>query len=132
MVPDGVQLVLDISAPRPVMTPFTLRFVIDAEGARFDACSADTERARRPASCAAATAAGLTRTAACTIGLGMPTPRWADAVGRASRRWPNWASASLTFSDADVTLLAGGERDAGRLSTGWWASCEPGCRTCFR
>jgi OmpA-OmpF porin, OOP family len=29
-----------------VITPFTLRFVLDAEGARFDSCSADTDRAQ--------------------------------------------------------------------------------------
>ena len=44
--PEDVRLALDISAPRPVITPFTLRFVIDDRGARFDACSADTEAAR--------------------------------------------------------------------------------------
>jgi OOP family OmpA-OmpF porin len=44
--PEGVRVSYEISAPRPVITPFTLRFVIDAEGPRFDACSADTDRAR--------------------------------------------------------------------------------------
>ena len=44
--PAGVTSKIDISAPRPVITPFTLRFVIDADGPRFDACAADTERAR--------------------------------------------------------------------------------------
>ena len=43
--PPSLQLVLDIAAPRPVITPFTLRFQIDEDGARFDACSADTEAA---------------------------------------------------------------------------------------
>ncbi len=49
--PDGVIVALDISAPRPVLTPFTLRFVKDDRGARFDACSADTEAARDPSPC---------------------------------------------------------------------------------
>lgn len=44
--PPGLRLSLDIAAPRPVITPFTLRFLIDEDGARFDACSADTEKAR--------------------------------------------------------------------------------------
>ena len=41
--PPGLAVKTDISAPRPVLTPFTLRFVLDEKGARFDACSADTE-----------------------------------------------------------------------------------------
>ncbi|WP_313352015.1 BON domain-containing protein, partial [Paracoccus sp. (in: a-proteobacteria)] len=44
--PAGVTLIADITAPRPVIAPFTLRFVKDATGARFDACGADTETAR--------------------------------------------------------------------------------------
>ena len=45
-VPETVSLALDLSAPRPVISPFTLRFVIDEDGPRFDACSADTEESR--------------------------------------------------------------------------------------
>ena len=56
--PRDVRLDIDISAPRPVITPFTLRFVRDEAGARFDACSADTEESRARILSAAA-AAGL-------------------------------------------------------------------------
>jgi OmpA-OmpF porin, OOP family len=106
IAPDGVLLVLDISAPRPVITPFTLRFVVDGEGARFDSCSADTIRARAQI-LSAATAAGVTGTAECTIGLGTPTPRWSEAVVLAIRAVSELGQGSITFSDADVTLLAG-------------------------
>src|SRR5690606_24737304 len=44
--PDGLRLEMTIAAPRPVITPFTLRFLIDDNGARFDACSAATEAGR--------------------------------------------------------------------------------------
>ena len=44
--PPGLRLAVEIAAPRPVITPFTLRFILDAAGARFDACAADTEAAR--------------------------------------------------------------------------------------
>jgi OmpA-OmpF porin, OOP family len=84
IAPQGVTLVLNISAPRPVITPFTLRFIIDAEGARFDSCSADTDRARDMI-LAAAAAGGVTGRPLCTVGLGVPTPRWADAVTTAIR-----------------------------------------------
>ena len=106
--PDGVRLVLDISAPRPVITPFTLRFVIDGEGARFDSCSADSERAQSQI-LAAAAAAGIAGRLLCTIGLGTPTPRWAEAVVLTITKVAELGSASVTFSDADVTLLAGPE-----------------------
>ncbi len=124
LAPEGVRLVMDISAPRPVITPFTLRFVEDAEGARFDSCSADTDRAQRQI-LSAAMAAGVTGTPPCTIGLGTPTPRWAEAVVLAIRAVDELGQASVTFSDADVTLLAGAEvtqaafdKVVGELETG--------------
>ncbi len=124
IAPAGVDLVLDISAPRPVITPFTLRFLIDAEGARFDSCSADSNRAQSQI-LAAASAAGLTGRPLCTIGLGTPTPRWAEAVALAIRAVAELGSASVTFSDADVTLLGGSEvsqatfdKVVGELETG--------------
>ncbi len=108
IAPRDVQLVLEISAPRPVITPFTMRFVVDAEGARFDSCSADTERARTQI-LRAATAAGVEGAPICQVGLGTPTPRWADAVALAIKAVKELGSGSITFSDADVTLLAGSE-----------------------
>ncbi len=122
--PDGVELVLNISAPRPVITPFTMRFVVDAEGPRFDSCSADTERARDQIVAAASTA-GVTGRSLCSIGLGTPTPRWSEAVILAIRAVTQLGSGSVTFSDADVTLLAGSDvtqaafdRVVGELETG--------------
>ncbi len=106
--PEGLQVKIDISAPRPVLTPFTLRFVKDADGARFDACSADTEAARTKILMAAGVAGAIGRTA-CTVGLGVPTPRWADAVTAGIDAVAQLQSATLTFSDADVTLLAGAD-----------------------
>ena len=103
--PKGLRLALDISAPRPVITPFTLRFLIDASGARFDACSADSEAARDRI-LAAATEAGATRKNACTIGLGVPTPAWADAVTMALGAMKDLGAGSVTFSDADISLIA--------------------------
>jgi OOP family OmpA-OmpF porin len=108
MAPEGVRLVLDISAPRPVITPFTMRFVVDADGARFDSCSADTDRARGQI-LRAATAAGVEGASVCQVGLGTPTPRWAEAVALAISAVKELGSGSITFSDADVTLLAGSD-----------------------
>ncbi|MGH1353868.1 MAG: OmpA family protein [Thalassovita sp.] len=104
-VPDDVALTLDITAPRPVITPFTLRYVIDDGGARFDACSAESDAARDRI-LSAAYAAGLEGTANCTVGLGVPSPNWATAVEQAITALSEMGQGSVTFSDADITLIA--------------------------
>lgn len=106
MKPKDVALRMEISAPRPVITPFTLRFILDAEGARFDACSADTDRARNTI-LSAARAAGLSANAACTVGLGAPSPRWSEGARAAIAAVAAMGAGSVTFSDADITLTAG-------------------------
>ncbi|QDC07823.1 BON domain-containing protein [Oceanicola sp. D3] len=104
--PEGVRLVVDITAPRPVITPFTLRFLIDENGtARFDACSADTEATRRRI-LSAARAVGLQGQADCVLGLGVPTPDWAEAAEQAIAAVGELGGGAVTFSDADVSLVA--------------------------
>jgi len=103
--PDGVRVFLDISAPRPVIAPFTLRFVAEPGRMRFDACSADTEDARA-AILAAAAEAGLTGQIGCRIGLGAPTPRWAEGAVAAVRAAAALGNAAATISDTEVRLVA--------------------------
>ena len=102
--PDDVTLKLDITAPRPVIAPFTLRFVKDAAGARFDACAADTDAARDRI-LAAAKLAGLPDGAQCTLGLGAPSMRWADAAVPAIAAIGALGSGSVTISGTDVALF---------------------------
>ena len=103
--PEGLRLVLSVTAPRPVIAPFTLRFVKDSGQVRFDACSAGSasEAARLRAAARAAGATGPD----CRIGLGSPSPRWGDA-GAASieaiSRLPEGGEVTLT--DADVSFIA--------------------------
>ena len=104
--PKDLMVQTSISAPRPVLTPFTLRFVIDEQGARFDACSADSDKARDRI-LAAARAAGVTEAMRCVVGLGVPSPSWAEATTTAMATLAKLGSGTVTFSDADVTLLAG-------------------------
>ena len=104
LAPKGLRVGMNISAPRPVLTPFTLRFVIDEAGARFDACSADTDKARGRI-LAAGSAAGVAAKTACTIGLGVPTPRWAEAAEAGIKAVAALGKGTITFSDADVSLL---------------------------
>lgn len=103
--PDDLELALNISAPRPVITPFTLRFLIRDGQARFDACSADTEAARRTILSAAAQS-GLRYDADCTIGLGVPSPKWGTAAAQAITALGHLGGGSVTFSDADIALVA--------------------------
>ncbi|MFZ0098988.1 MAG: hypothetical protein WAK98_10920, partial [Gemmobacter sp.] len=103
--PQGLKVSVEISAPRPVLTPFTLRFIKDAEGARFDACSADTDAARDRI-LELGKVAGVEGAIMCTIGLGVPTPSWADAVEAGITAVTDLGGGSITFSDADVSLLA--------------------------
>ena len=44
--PPDIHISFEISAPRPVISPFTVRFGIDEDGAMFDACAADTAGCR--------------------------------------------------------------------------------------
>lgn len=103
--PAGVEIILDISAPRPVITPFTLRFVRDDAGARFETCTADTAEARDQI-VSAGLSAGATGIVPCTIGLGVPSPSWGDAVATSLAALTQLGSGSVTLSDADVTLIA--------------------------
>ncbi|MCV2883009.1 OmpA family protein [Actibacterium sp. XHP0104] len=110
--PTAITAKIDISAPRPVITPFTLRFVIDEDGARFDACSADTDKGAT-AILAAAQQAGAPQDATCTVGLGAPTPRWTRAATAGITALAELGGGSLSISDADLTLIArqGTEQD---------------------
>lgn len=103
--PDTLKVAIEITAPRPVITPYTLRFLIDEQGARFDACSTDTE-AGRDTILSAARKAGLEGKVSCTIGLGIPSHSWDAAVVTAISHLAKLGGGSVTFSDADVTLVA--------------------------
>lgn len=103
--PNGLKVGLEISAPRPVITPFSLRFLIDGAGARFDSCSADSSEARDRI-LRAASDAGLAGKAQCTIGLGVPSPNWAKAAEMSIRALKRLGGGSVTFADADITLVA--------------------------
>ena len=103
--PSGVRVELSITAPRPVITPFTVRFIIDDRGPHFDACAADTPEAQTRI-IAAAVAAGVEGQIACPLGLGVPSRTWAGAVARAVTALAELGQGTVTFSDTDITLVA--------------------------
>ena len=104
-VPFGLRVSFDISSPRPVITPFTLRFLQDEAGPRFDTCSAHTEEGRSKI-VGAARKAGIEGDLDCRIGLGVPSPNWADAAAMSIAAIAELKGGSVTFSDADVTLIS--------------------------
>ncbi|MDA1154099.1 MAG: OmpA family protein [Proteobacteria bacterium] len=103
--PDGVRLALEINAPRPVISPFTARFILDADGARFDACAVDTVEARALI-VNAATSAGLEGRVTCTLALGAPSQDWGQAVALAIDALHEVGGGTVTLTDTDVILVA--------------------------
>lgn len=103
--PKGITLTSEITAPRPVISPFTLRFVKDMAGARFDACAADTDAARARITDAAAKA-GVAGAPQCTLGLGAPSGAWADAAVAAIQAIDDLGAGSVTLTDTDVALYS--------------------------
>ncbi|MCT8158881.1 OmpA family protein [Pseudoruegeria sp. SHC-113] len=101
-MPTGLEVEITLTAPRPVLTPFTLRFVMDETGARFDDCSADSEESMARILGAAPDAANAT----CTIGLGVPTTSWARAATIGIAAVQKLGGGTLTFTDADVSFVA--------------------------
>ncbi|KJZ18033.1 OmpA family protein [Loktanella sp. S4079] len=104
-MPSDVEVSIDISAPRPVISPFTVRFGIDDDGPMFDACAADTSEAVS-AIIKAATDAGYAEQVNCTLALGAPSRRWGEAVALAINAVSELEGGTVTIADTDVTLLA--------------------------
>ena len=109
---DDLRLALEITAPRPVISPFTLRFIQDADGTRFDACAAPTEEDRARI-LSAASQAGLEDKVDCRLGLGTPTNEWGAAAAMGIEAVDTLGGGTITFADADVALFAleGTEQD---------------------
>lgn len=105
LLPSGISVDLNVSAPRPVIAPFTLRFIVDEAGARFDACAADDEDAVIRITRAARNA-GMTDPADCVLGLGVPSPSWGDAASAAIDSLGEIGLGEVTLSDVDITLIA--------------------------
>lgn len=103
--PKGVELVMAISAPRPVITPFTLRAILSDGKLRFDACSADTPQARDEI-LMAADKIGLPDGQDCRIGLGVPSPNWSAASVVSLNALQELGGGTVTLTDADISLVA--------------------------
>ena len=103
--PDDVRLAVSITAPRPVISPFTTRFTKSSDGVRFDACAADSPEAERAIMAAAATA-GYEGKSPCVQALGVPSRTWSDAVSLSIGAIKALEGGTVTVSDTDVSLVA--------------------------
>ncbi|WOI56066.1 OmpA family protein [Palleronia sp. LCG004] len=103
--PNGIELALEISAPRPVVSPYLLRMNRNSEGTRFQACTAPDDAAAA-AILAQAHESGVAQTATCRLGLGVPSPEWADAATRSIAALGALEGGRLTLSDLAIRLEA--------------------------
>ncbi len=111
--PEGLKTELRLTAPRPVITPFIMRFQIADGTASLDACSADSPETAAKILSAAADA-GLEGKADCRQGLGVPSPEWGDAAMASIAAVADLGGGKITLSDTDVGLvgIAGSDQAA--------------------
>lgn len=103
--PKNLNLVLDISAPRPVITPFIFRLkMVNGQG-ELDACSSDTNFGRTKIA-RALERVNITGDIQCNIGLGVPTTDWSTAVIQSIDAMAEIGSGTITLSDSDISLIA--------------------------
>lgn len=113
--PDTVTLKLDITAPRPVITPFRVDFVWDGSDGGFEACAADSP-ADAAEMAAAARDLGAPEDPDCAIGLGAPTPEWTAAVVAGLRAVGDLGGGRFAIKDVDATLTGPEGVDPARLA----------------
>jgi OmpA-OmpF porin, OOP family len=114
MRPDGVVLGLDISSPRPVITPFEVAYRYDGETGAFTACTAEDDAAVARIMEAAREVAD-TGPAPCAIGLGAPSPDWPDAVAAGIAALGALGGGTFTLTDTEAVLTGDARSTPQRL-----------------
>ena len=99
----AMELVLDLTMPRPIVSPYNLRLIQDAKGANLTVCSAETAQDAAMIR-AAARSAGATATKACQIGLGSPSSVWPQAAAAAIEAVMQLKDTTLQVTDHTVSL----------------------------
>ena len=102
--PEGIALIMDISAPRPVIAPFRFRMQIDGDKVMMQSCSSDT-RASRDRILRAVRKAGSNQKLNCDIGLGVPTTEWDQAIVQSIQTLAALGDGTLDVSDGDISLV---------------------------
>jgi OOP family OmpA-OmpF porin len=118
--PEDVALDLDLTAPRPVIAPFSFGLRRDPDGTvTLLACSAETEE-DAVALLDAARAAGLPEPdaslRACRIGLGAPSPDWPQAARAGAAAVAEMGGGSFLLRNLDAVLTGPPDLDPTRLA----------------
>lgn len=110
--PDDLTLAISITAPRPVIAPFTTRFSLGDDGANFDVCAVDSAQSQDQI-IAAAAALGFQDKSPCVEGLGAPSPEWGSAVAKTIDAIGALGGGTVTISDTDIAVVALAGTDQG-------------------
>ncbi len=102
MRPEGVTLQVNISAPRPVISPYA--FVVDVANPGAATCTAQDELEANKIATKVEQLIGLG--VSCDVGLGAPSTRWREAVEAGINALAGLGGGRLAIIDADVTLSA--------------------------
>lgn len=103
--PEDVAVALNITAPRPVISPFLTRFTLDEDGPRFIACAVDSAAAERKIVWAA-TQIGFEGRTNCVQALGAPSRMWGDAVALSIEAVGKLGGGTVTVSNTDISIVA--------------------------
>lgn len=101
--PDGVRLALNISAPRPVISPFSVVYSYENGVGRFETCSAESV-ADVVEMGVAARKVGLRGEPDCRVGLGAPSPDWAAAVAHGLDALRELGGGRFVLRDVEAVL----------------------------
>ncbi len=100
--PEGVSLRVDISAPRPIISPYA--FVLDVTAPDSATCAAqdEVEATKIATKVERLIGVGLK----CDVGLGAPSTHWREAIDAGLNALASLGGGRLDIVDADVTLAA--------------------------
>jgi len=113
--PDNIALTLDLSAPRPVISPFRVAFGLAGGAATLSDCAAETEEDAATI-LAAAHAAGYSGDAACPVGLGAPSPDWAPGIVAGFEALETLGGGRFAITDVEAVLTGPPDVDAEDLA----------------
>jgi OOP family OmpA-OmpF porin len=114
--PDGLVLIMDISAPRPVITPFRFRLRFIDGKVDLQSCSADT-RASSDRILRAVRQVGGNEKLACDVGLGVPTTEWDQAILQSIKALKDLGGGTLSVADSDISLVANDKANQSHFDT---------------
>ena len=115
MRPDNVVLTVDISSPRPVISPYSFVFDVAEPDAAVCAVQDEVEAARIFTKAEQVIGARIN----CDIGLGAPSRQWREAIEAGLDALADFGGGRLEIRDADVSLTAPegtGQQDFDRIA----------------